>query len=150
MSVCVCCSTGLESYSALLTSLQEVLHQRGFDLATPVVRRDGGLVLQPCVCSSAGLGLLLENNLTPPPGLSHPTHHSPMCLPFSHLLSWASPVCPSCVCLTFDTHLLNICHFSTDCQNVLVPSGSRGPRGILSAKKYMKHTFKPINIYMQV
>lgn len=35
---------------------------------------------------------------------------------FSHLLNLASPVCPGCVCLTFDTHLFNICHISTDCQ----------------------------------
>ncbi|XP_029701657.1 elongator complex protein 4 isoform X2 [Takifugu rubripes] len=29
-------STGLESYSALLTSLQELIHKKGFDLATPM------------------------------------------------------------------------------------------------------------------
>lgn len=40
MSVSVFPSTMLESYAALLKSLQEVVHKKGFDLATPVVRSE--------------------------------------------------------------------------------------------------------------
>lgn len=37
---CALFSTMLESYSALLKSLQEVIHREGFDVAAPMVRRE--------------------------------------------------------------------------------------------------------------
>lgn len=40
MSNSVFSSTMLESYSALLKSLQEVIHKKGFDLTTPMVRSE--------------------------------------------------------------------------------------------------------------
>lgn len=43
MSIYVFSSTILESYSALLKSLQEVIHKNGFDLKTPMVRSESNV-----------------------------------------------------------------------------------------------------------
>lgn len=53
----------------------------------------------------------------PPTLLSRASHHfSSVCLPLSHLLGSASPVCPSCACLTFDIHRFNKHQTFTECQ----------------------------------
>lgn len=53
-------STMLESYSALLKSLQEVIHKKGFDLTTPMVRSisEFGSFNFPCVVSG---GMTVSN-----------------------------------------------------------------------------------------
>lgn len=125
VSIYVSSSTILESYSALLKSLQEVIHKNGFDLKTPMVRYEskfGSFNFIMCVVSgvmrvSAKEKQILQLHVWRPSHLSHPTYHfSLMCLPFSHLLNLASPVCPSCVCLTSDTHLFNNHYISTEWQ----------------------------------
>lgn len=110
-------STILDPYSALLKSLQEVIHKNGFDLKTPMVRIEskfGSFNFIVCVFfwrDAAKEKQILQLHVWLPSGLSHPTYHfSLMCLPFSHLLNLASPVCPSCVCLTSDTHHFNNHH----------------------------------------
>lgn len=140
----------LESYSALLKSLQEVIQKKGFDLSTPMVR-SLSLVLPSlsCVVFLEGCVCLLKKtqilglHMWSPSGLSHPTHHfSPMCLPFSHLLNLASPACPSCVCLTSDTHLFNNITFQLNARNV------RGPICFPRAK--CNHANIALNIYTYV
>lgn len=142
VSVSVFSSTMLESYSALLKSLQEVIHKKGFDLTTPMVRSESefgsfNFIIHVVsgvmrVSTKEKKKQILELQARPPSGLSHPTHHfSPMCLPFSHLLNLASPVCPSCVCLTSDTHPFNNHHISRNPESSMAPSVSQGPNVIM-------------------
>lgn len=55
---CVLFSTMLESYSALLKSLQEVIHREGFDVAAPMVSTTSESLLCFCFFKSEFTGFL--------------------------------------------------------------------------------------------
>lgn len=138
MSLPVFCSTGLESYSALLTSLQELIHKKGFDLATPMVRRDGDFGSSTlCVASAEILLRRTCARVTPPHLLV--CHIPPTTLPCVYLSLTCSiwpHLCAPAVCVLPLTHIFLISDtFQQTARNVHVPSVSPGPNVTMSAKR---------------
>lgn len=133
----VCCSTSLESYSALLTSLQEVIRKDGFALTTPMVRRDGELGSSTLCVASAGFQASAEEknrslNCMCDPPVCHIPPTTLQCVYLSLTCSIWPHLCAPAVCVLPLTHIFLISVTSQQtARNVHVPSVSQGPNVIM-------------------